>query len=133
MAGSVNKVIIVGNLGRYHELFVIDRFSTLAYRNRPVTAAEAARELSVCYILEGSVQQAGDRIRVSLVIRTRQVLDGGRIAMDRQGLSPVRLELGLHERPEDRVHLSPGQRPERPQQLPPTLEVLHQALEPRAT
>ena len=62
---------IVANLGRYHELFVIDRFSTLAYRNRPVTSAEAARELSVRYILEGSVQQAGNRIRVSV-----QLVDG---------------------------------------------------------
>lgn len=57
---------IVGSLGRYHELFVIDRYSTLAYRDRPVTSAEAARELSVRYILEGSVQKAGDRVRVSV-------------------------------------------------------------------
>jgi TolB-like protein len=62
---------IVASLGRFHELFVIDRFSTLAYRNRPVTSAEAARELSVRYILEGSVQKAGDRIRVSV-----QLVDG---------------------------------------------------------
>jgi len=62
---------IVSNLGRYHELFVIDRFSTLAYRNRMVTAAEAARELSVRYILEGSVQTSGNRVRVSV-----QLVDG---------------------------------------------------------
>ena len=62
---------IVASLGRYHELFVIDRISTLAYRNRTVTSAEAARELSVRYILEGSVQKAGDRIRVSV-----QLVDG---------------------------------------------------------
>ncbi len=62
---------IVSSLGRFHELFVIDRFSTLAYRNRLVTSAEAARELSVRYILEGSVQKAGGRIRVSV-----QLADG---------------------------------------------------------
>ncbi|CAN7725041.1 winged helix-turn-helix domain-containing tetratricopeptide repeat protein [Mesorhizobium caraganae] len=62
---------IIASLGRFHELFVIDRFSTLAYRNRSVTSAEAARELSVRYILEGSVQKAGDRIRVSV-----QLVDG---------------------------------------------------------
>ena len=62
---------IVASLGRFHELFVIDRLSTLAYRDRPVTSAEAARELSVRYILEGSVQKAGDRIRVSV-----QLVDG---------------------------------------------------------
>lgn len=62
---------IIGNLGRFHELFVIDRFSTLAYRNRTVTAAEAARDLSVRYILEGSVQTSGNRIRVSV-----QLVDG---------------------------------------------------------
>jgi TolB-like protein/Tfp pilus assembly protein PilF len=62
---------LVANLGRFHELFVIDSFSTLAYRNRMVTSAEAARELSVRYILEGSVQKAGERIRVSV-----QLVDG---------------------------------------------------------
>jgi TolB-like protein/Tfp pilus assembly protein PilF len=62
---------VVASLGRFHELFVIDLLSTLAYRNRPVTSAEAARELSVRYILEGSVQKAGDRIRVSV-----QLVDG---------------------------------------------------------
>lgn len=62
---------IVANLGRFHELFVIDSFSTLAYRNRRVTAAEAARDFSVRYILEGSVQKAGDRIRASV-----QLVDG---------------------------------------------------------
>jgi TolB-like protein len=62
---------IVASLGRFHELFVIDRFSTLAYRNRPVTSADAARELSVRYILQGSVQKAGDRVRVSV-----QLVDG---------------------------------------------------------
>ena len=62
---------IVASLGRFHELFVIDRFSTLAYRNRQVTSAEAARELSVRYILEGSIQKSGDRIRVLV-----QLVDG---------------------------------------------------------
>lgn len=62
---------IVANLGRFHELFVIDRFSTLAYRNRTVTSVEAARELSVRYILQGSVQKSGDLIRVSV-----QLVDG---------------------------------------------------------
>lgn len=62
---------IAASLGRFHELFVIDRLSTLAYRNRSVTAAEAARELSVRYILEGSLQKAGDRVRVSV-----QLVDG---------------------------------------------------------
>ncbi len=62
---------LVANLGRFHELFVIDRFSTLAYRNRTVTSAEAARELGVRYILEGSVQRSGDRLRASV-----QLVDG---------------------------------------------------------
>jgi adenylate cyclase len=62
---------LVASLGRYYELSVIDRFSTMAYRDRPVTASEAARELSVRYILGGSIQKVGDRIRVSA-----QLIDG---------------------------------------------------------
>ena len=62
---------IIGALSRIRELFVISRSSSFVYKDRAVRAEEAARELGVRYILEGSVQVAGDRVRVSA-----QLIDG---------------------------------------------------------
>jgi len=46
-------------------LFLINACSDQAYREGKVTAAEAMRELPVRYALEGAVQTAGQRIRVT--------------------------------------------------------------------
>ncbi len=62
---------IIGALSRMRDLFVISRSSSFVYKGRPVRAEDAARELGVRYILEGSVRVAGDRVRVSA-----QLIDG---------------------------------------------------------
>ena len=51
-------------------LFVIARNATLVYRGTPVAPRAAAKGLGVRYVLEGSVQKSGDRIRV-----TAQLID----------------------------------------------------------
>ena len=48
------------------EMFVIDRYSTLIYRSKPATTKQVAEALGVRYVLEGSVQKSGDRIRVTV-------------------------------------------------------------------
>jgi TolB-like protein/DNA-binding winged helix-turn-helix (wHTH) protein len=45
-------------------LFVISQSSTSVYRDRPVAAHEAAEELGVRYILEGSVKRSDGQVRV---------------------------------------------------------------------
>lgn len=62
---------IIGALSRVRELFVISRSSSFVYKSRAVRAQDAARELGVRYILEGSVRAAGNRVRVSA-----QLIDG---------------------------------------------------------
>ncbi len=62
---------IIGALCRIRELFVISRSSSFVYKNRAIRAEDAARELGVRYILEGSVRVAGNRLRV-----TAQLIDG---------------------------------------------------------
>ncbi len=62
---------IIGALSRIRELFVISRSSSFVYKDRAIRAEDAARELGVRYILEGSVRVAGDRVRVSA-----QLIDG---------------------------------------------------------
>jgi adenylate cyclase len=56
---------IIAALSNISELFVIARNSTFAYKDRPVKIQQVAEELGVRYVLEGSVQKADDRIRVT--------------------------------------------------------------------
>jgi adenylate cyclase len=56
---------IITDLSRLRWLFVIARNSTFTYKGRAVDIRQAARELGVRYVLEGSVRAAGGRIRVT--------------------------------------------------------------------
>lgn len=53
------------DLSRFRGLFVIAAHSAFAYKGRPVTAQQVARELGVRYILEGSVRLHAGRIRIN--------------------------------------------------------------------
>jgi predicted Zn-dependent protease len=46
-------------------MFVISRNTAFTYRNKPVGTKQIGRELGVRYLLEGSVQRSGNRVRVS--------------------------------------------------------------------
>jgi TolB-like protein/class 3 adenylate cyclase/Tfp pilus assembly protein PilF len=61
---------ITTELARFKEFFVIARNSTLAYKREPVKVQRVAEELGVRYVVEGSVQIASDRVRV-----TAQLID----------------------------------------------------------
>jgi tetratricopeptide (TPR) repeat protein len=61
---------IITELSRYTELFVIARNSSFSYKGKPVKVQRVAEELGVRYVLEGSVQRVGDRLRV-----TAQLID----------------------------------------------------------
>ena len=56
---------IVTALGRIRQFFVIARNTMYSYKGRAVDVKVVARELGVRYLLEGSVQKAGSRVRVS--------------------------------------------------------------------
>jgi TolB-like protein len=62
---------IIGALSRVRDLFVISRSSSFVYKSRAVRAQDAAHELGVRYILEGSIRVAANRVRVSV-----QLIDG---------------------------------------------------------
>lgn len=51
-------------LSQVKGLTISARTSSFAYRDRGMTIAEIARELGVAHVLEGSVQRAGDQMRV---------------------------------------------------------------------
>jgi len=61
---------IITQLAQINSLFVISRGSTFTYKGKNVKAKQVAEEMGVRFILEGSVQSSGDRIRV-----TAQLID----------------------------------------------------------
>jgi adenylate cyclase len=56
---------IISALSKVPRLFVIARNSTSTYKGKAVAAKQVSEELGVRYVLEGSVQRAGDRVRIS--------------------------------------------------------------------
>lgn len=57
---------IIDGLTQITELKVISRNSVASYRGRTISSREIARVLDVAYLLEGSVQKTGDRLRVNV-------------------------------------------------------------------
>jgi TolB-like protein/Tfp pilus assembly protein PilF len=56
---------LISKLGRIESLRVISRSSVMAYKGKQKPAGEIAKELKVDAILEGSVMQVGDRVRIT--------------------------------------------------------------------
>jgi TolB-like protein/Flp pilus assembly protein TadD len=57
---------ILTRLAKVAELKVISRTSTEQFRSKPGNVGDIARQLGVAHILEGSVQKAGDSVRVNV-------------------------------------------------------------------
>ncbi|MBI3799504.1 MAG: tetratricopeptide repeat protein, partial [Deltaproteobacteria bacterium] len=62
-------------LAKVSALFVIARNSAFVYKGKPVDVKAVSRELGVRYVLEGSVQRADNRVRI-----TAQLVDGSSAA-----------------------------------------------------
>ncbi len=56
---------IITDLAHSKGLLVIARNSTAVYKGKPIDVRQIGRDLSVKYVLEGSIQLLGDRIRVT--------------------------------------------------------------------
>ncbi|MEL6619090.1 MAG: adenylate/guanylate cyclase domain-containing protein [Pseudomonadota bacterium] len=61
---------ILTALSRFPDFFVIARNSSFSYKDTPTDIQQVAQELGVRYIVDGGVQVAGDRLRV-----TSQLID----------------------------------------------------------
>jgi adenylate cyclase len=61
---------IITALSRVPRLFVIARNSTFIYKGKPVKVKQVSEELGVRYVLEGSFQRSGARVRI-----TAQLID----------------------------------------------------------
>lgn len=56
---------IITSLSKVPRLLVIARNSTFTYKGQPVKVQKVAEDLGVRYVLEGSIQRSGQRIRVT--------------------------------------------------------------------
>jgi adenylate cyclase len=56
---------IITDLSRFRYLLVISGNTTFTYKGKSVSAVAVGRELNVRYVLEGSVQKAGDTVRIN--------------------------------------------------------------------
>ena len=61
---------IITSLSKSQRLFVIARNSTFVYKGKPVKIQKVAEDLGVRYVMEGSVQRSGDKVRI-----TAQLID----------------------------------------------------------
>jgi adenylate cyclase len=57
---------IITDLSQISALFVIARNTAFTFKGRAVEVIEAARQMNVGYVLEGSVRKAGNRIRITV-------------------------------------------------------------------
>lgn len=76
---------IITDLSRYPDLFVIARNSTVAYKGKPTNVTQVAEDLGVRYVLEGSIQTAGNQARVT--VQLVDALDGHHLWAERYELS----------------------------------------------
>lgn len=56
---------IINDLSKLSNLFVIASNSVFTYKGTPVKVQQVGRELGVRYVLEGSIQRAGGRVRIN--------------------------------------------------------------------
>lgn len=62
---------LIGRLSAFRLFPVISRSSTFTYQGKRVDVRQLSRELRARYVVEGSVQEAGDKVRIAV-----QLIDG---------------------------------------------------------
>lgn len=62
---------LIGDLAKISGILVISRNSAFTYKGKQVKISQIAKELNVRYVLEGSIQKFGDKVRIRA-----QLIDG---------------------------------------------------------
>jgi adenylate cyclase len=73
--------VLTSDLSRISSLFVIARNTAFTYKGKATNVQEVSKELGVRYVLEGSIQKAGEQVRI-----TAQLIDaitGGHVWTER--------------------------------------------------
>ena len=105
---------IISYLCKIPEMFVIDRKSTSTYKNRAAKIRTVSEELEIKYVLTGSVQKSGDKLRVAtqLVDALKgRTLWSERYERDFHDLFTLQDEITLNILKEMQVRLARGEIP----------------------
>jgi len=62
---------LISDLAKINDIFVISRNSAFTYKGKSIKVQQIAKDLNVRYILEGSVQRSGNKVRIRA-----QLIDG---------------------------------------------------------
>jgi TolB-like protein/Tfp pilus assembly protein PilF len=116
---------ILTRLAKIEDLKVISHTSTQRYKSSPENLAEIAKQLSVAYVLEGSVQKVGDRVRVNVQlinaltdthvwaeVYDRTLADIFAVQSDIAGRVAKELRVKLSNRQQQAVELRPTENPQ---------------------
>src|SRR5262249_36797 len=103
---------LITDISKYRSLRVISRTSVMQYKGKKKPLPEIARELDVQTVVEGSVQRAGDRVRV-----TAQLIDAASNAhlwsetydRDLRGILEMEEEIAAMVAQQVRASLLPGE------------------------
>jgi serine/threonine protein kinase/Tfp pilus assembly protein PilF len=101
---------IVTELSKIKQLEIFPRSEMLAYRDKPVTAAQVGQQLNAAYVLEGSIRRAGNRLRISaqlVEIRTRHSVWAERYDRELQDVFAIQDEIARSIAQALRLTLSP--------------------------
>ena len=56
---------LTADLSRIQDAFIVNAATAFAYKDKPVTAQQVGKELGVHFVLQGSVQRSGTKIRIN--------------------------------------------------------------------
>jgi len=56
---------LTADLSRIRDAFIVNATTAFAYKDKPVTAQQVGKELGVHFVLQGSVQRNGTKIRIN--------------------------------------------------------------------
>ncbi len=80
LADGISETLIT-SLSRVPHLFVIARNSSFTYKGKPTKVQQVAEELGVRYVLEGSLQSSGERLRIN--VQLIDALEGNHLWAER--------------------------------------------------
>jgi adenylate cyclase len=59
---------LTADLSRIRDAFIVNAMTAFAYKDKPVTAQQVGKDLGVRFVLQGSVQRSGNKIRINALL-----------------------------------------------------------------
>jgi TolB-like protein/Tfp pilus assembly protein PilF len=103
---------IINGLSKSDRVFVIARNSSFTYKGKPVKVKQVAEEMGVRYVIEGSVQREGERVRITVQLidaLTGHHLFSERYDRDLKGILSLQDEITMKVLTAVRVKLTSGE------------------------